>query len=109
MSRPFTRSSSERLGMAALTWRIHRGVLKSERNDALLSRLAVGKRQAGAIVPIFKEVFPATEEDRMDHEPVFVDQPVLRERLDEFATAIDQDVLPGLLLQVSDRLDGVAR
>src|SRR6266536_2056960 len=100
MSRPLTRASSECVAaIAALPARVSLCVLIGERNDALLCRSTVGKRQAGPIAPIFEEAFPPTEEDWMEHEPKFVDQLVLHECLDEFSTAIDQDVLPGLLLE----------
>src|SRR6266540_2532456 len=110
MSRPLTGASSECVAaIAALLAHVSLCVLICERHDALLRRSTVGKRQAGAIAPIFEEAFPPTEENWMDHEPKFVDQLVLRECLDEFSTAIDQDVLPRLLLEVSHCLDRVAR
>src|SRR6266545_5591757 len=110
MSRPFTRASSDCVAaIAALLVRVSLCVLIGERYDALLRRSAVGERQAGPIARIFKEAFPPAEENWMDHEPKFVDQLVLRECLDEFSTAIDQDVLPRLLLEVSHCLDRVAR
>src|SRR6266511_2276640 len=109
MSRPFTRASSDCVAaIAALLVRVSLCVLIGERYDALLRRSAVGERQAGPIARIFKEAFPPAEEDWMDHEPVFVDQLALTERLDQFAAAVDQDVLPGLLFQVAHCLDRVA-
>src|SRR6266536_959486 len=110
MSRPFTRASSERVAaIAALPLFVSLCVLVGERDDALRGRSAVGEHQAGAFAFIFKEACPPTEEDGIDHEPEFVDPLVLRKCLDAFSAAIDQDVLPGLLLQVSHCLARVAR
>lgn len=44
----------------------------------------------------------------MDHEPVDVDHIVRHETVDQLAAAVDEDVLPGLLLQLPNLFGDVA-
>jgi hypothetical protein len=60
--------------------------------------------QSGRGGPVFEETPTVPQDERIDHEPVLVDEVVPHLRVHKFATAVDQDVLTGLLLQPKDFL-----
>ena len=61
--------------------------------------------QGGAL---FEERVSFSEHDWMHHEPVDVDQVVRHKAVDQLAAAVDEDVLPGLLLQLPDLFCDIA-
>src|SRR5512132_290839 len=72
--------------------------LVREHGHAGLGAPAVGELQVG-LAAVAEEALALPQRHREDHQPVLVDQPVRVERADDVAAAVDQDVLPGLLLQ----------
>lgn len=49
-----------------------------------------------------EQALPATQDHRVDRDPVLVDQAVVHQRIDQVGAACDQDVPTGLILQLSD-------
>src|SRR5215217_1963412 len=71
----------------------------SENDDSRTERLRIDELQRRLVDPDPEETFPASYNNRKDHEPVLVDEVVLHQRVHKIAAAEDQDVLTGLLLQ----------
>src|SRR5262245_37350647 len=81
--------------------------LVDERNDARTERLCVYKSQRRR-APLAKQTLSVPQPNRIDQQPIFIDQVMLHQRADKLATAVDQEVLVGLLLQLGDLFGDVA-
>ena len=56
------------------------------------------------VYPLLEEALSATQDDRVDHEPEFVEEPTSKQRSYEGAAADDRDVLARSPLQFDDFL-----
>jgi len=56
----------------------------------------------------WEETLSAAEDNRVDHEPVFIDESMLHQRSYQPAAAYDRDDAPGLLLEFSHFLRNVS-
>src|ERR671910_3014391 len=88
--------------MASALWR-----LVGEVDDARGEGLGIHQLQGLTVAFVREEALPAAHDDRMDHEPKLVDEPVSQQRLDEGAAAGYRDVLARLLLEPGDLLGDV--
>src|SRR6266536_1381236 len=92
---------------SSVSWRLG-GRLADEHRDAGAGCLGALERQRALVVAVSEEALSGSEDERVDHEPVLIDQLVRHQRVHERAAAVDEDVVAGLLLQVGDRVDDVA-
>src|SRR6266536_1837698 len=92
---------------SSVSWRLG-GRLADEHRDAGAGCLGALERQRALVVAVSEEALSGSEDERVDHEPVLIDQLVRHQRVHERAAAVDEDVVAGLLLQVGGRVDDVA-
>ena len=90
-----------RLCLRALYW------LAGEDSEPCAERLCIDKLQ-GRLAATAEETRSVPDHHRIDPKPKFVDQVVLHQRARQFATAVHQDVLTGLLLQPGDLFRDIA-
>ena len=62
----------------------------------------VGQAQVVGVDPVAEQALAAAEDDRVDEQPVLVDQVVAQELVDEVRAAVDEEVAAGLRLQLPD-------
>src|SRR5262249_35021965 len=68
----------------------------------------VSQRQAGSVGAVCEQRLPSPEDDWVNHEPILVNQPALDERVEDLATAVDQQVAARLVLQPLNSLSEIA-
>src|SRR3979490_2792785 len=77
-------------------------------HDSGGERLGVGQLESPRIDPFRKQAPALAEDDRVQHEPVEVDQVLLHQRIEELGAAGQQEVFTGHLLQLADFLRHVS-
>ena len=84
-----------RLFLFVLRW------LVGKSNNAGTERLCFDKFQ-GRVAPVLEEAFTASQHNRIDQEPILINEIVWHQRADKRVTAVNHDILTGLLLQFGD-------
>ena len=77
-----------------------RGLI-AKQHDSWIEHLCFCQFQR-RVAPISEETRSAPQDNRIDQEPIFFNEVMLHQRVDKLATAVDQDVLTRLLLQLGD-------
>src|SRR5207253_325609 len=73
-----------------------------EDDDAGVEDLLVRQLEAGLVAAVCEQARSLAEHDRVQHEPVQVDQLRLGERVEQPAAAGEEQILAGLILQLAD-------
>src|ERR687897_2900930 len=84
------------------------GRLVDEDRDAVAHRLRVLQAQRPLVARRPEQALAVAQDDRVDHQPQLVDEPVLEQPLHERGAAVDDDVAVDLPLELLDRLTQVA-
>src|SRR5438270_6021456 len=83
-----------------------RGQLQDD--DALAELLDVDQVERATAFLVREEPRTRSQHDGVNHEPVHIDQVLAHQRIEELPAAGKQQVLAGLLLELTDRLHEVA-
>lgn len=68
-------------------------------NNARTECLCIYQFQNLLLTPVSEETLSAPQDNRVNHEPVLVDEVMLHQRADKVSTASEQDILTRLLLE----------
>src|SRR5262245_42458913 len=76
---------------------------------ARLERDHAAQLQPLRLTAFNEQALSLSEHDRKHHQPIFVDEVVTLQRVDQFAAAADEDRLTSRLFQLLNLVDDVAR
>src|SRR3989442_7194254 len=82
--------------------------LEGKNNDAESERLCLDKFQGFLLAPVSEDTLSAPQNDRKDHEPIFIDEVQLCQHVHQLATPENQQVLTDLVLESGHRFREIA-